>query len=169
VWTVTLAELLVAAGQVDEAMAYAERASASAAPTGNRHLVADTERLFAYIDAARGYYVAARARIAPRVADDRAKGAAWSLTAALALLALCTVALNENAYVVEEVVRQAVDAYRRVPHDEPATWWAIRSTEAFLRGQGRERLARELGHMLDLRLEAIARAFMDDEPITEQS
>jgi serine/threonine protein kinase len=169
VWLATLAELLVATGATEEAIVYAKALATAVGPTPNRHLGSDMERVLAAVDAGRGYYAAARARLLPRIDELRARESHWQLTSDLALIALCTVALQEDAYAIEVAVRAFVEAYVRVAHDEPYTWWAVRCTQAFLRGQGRERLAGELGDVLDARLATIAMAFDDDEPITEDA
>jgi len=164
----TLAELLIAVGQLEDATLETEKLVVLADQLGNRHIRSETERTVASLDAARGYFEAARARIMPRVAQLVARGDMWHLTADRALIALCTAALNNGEHV-EPAVRAFMGAYAKVPHDEACTWWAVRCTEAYLRGNGRGALAAELGGVLDARLEHIARAFDDAEPITEDA
>jgi hypothetical protein len=165
----TLAELLIATGELDEAALESAKAVAMAERMGDRHTRSDTQRTAALLDAARGYYAAARARISPRVSQFMSRGDKWHVTGDLAILALCSAALYEDPDEVDRTVRAFIAAYAFVPHDEPCTWWALRSAQAFLRGRGREGLAAELGSILDARLEHIARAFDDDEPITEDA
>jgi serine/threonine protein kinase len=168
----TLAELLVASGAVDEAVTEVNLLTTLALQTSDRHLTALSERTLASLDAGRGYYAAARARILPHVSQLISRGDTWHVTGDLALIALCEAALFEDANEVERATRAFIEAYAKVPHDEPYTWWAVRGTQAFLRGRRSERwerLAADLGRVLDARLEHIASAFEDDEPITEDA
>ncbi len=169
VGTATLAELLIASGKLDEAAVEVENLAALADKVGDRYVVADGERTLALLDAARGFYAAARARILPRVEQLRSRGDTWHLTGDLAVVALCSAAMGDSHDLVENAVHTFIDAYTKVPHDELCTWWTIRCTEALLRGKGHDALASELGHVLDVRLEQLAIAFSDDEPITEDA
>ncbi len=105
----------------------------------------------------------------PHAEQLQSRGDTWHVTADLALLALCEAALYEDPAEVERAVFAFVDSYAKVPHDEPCTWWSVRWAQAFLRQRGREDLVANLGDVLDARLEQIARAFDDDEPITEDA
>jgi serine/threonine protein kinase/tetratricopeptide (TPR) repeat protein len=161
----SLAELLIACGRVEEAASAVRAMMQIAQEVGDRHLTSDAERTAAVLDAARGYYTTARGRLEQRTAQLVARGDRWHLTADRAIVAMCAAAQGEPD--VETAVHDFIHAYNNVPHDEASTWWAIRSTQAFLRGHGQGALADELGRVLDDRLERIAAAFADDEPITE--
>jgi serine/threonine protein kinase len=163
----TLVELLIAAGELDQAAVSANHLAQVSNAVGDRYLASDTERVMAVLDAARGYFGAARARLTPRIAALVARNDDWHLTADLSVIALCAAAQNESVSDVTLAVQAVIRAYTKVPQDEPCTWWAIRSAEAYLRHGRHTALADELGAMLDVRLERIAQAFDDEEPITE--
>jgi serine/threonine protein kinase len=158
----TLAEFLIAHGDLAEAAAAVDRAHAIAQRMPDRHSRAYCEHTLAALDAARGYFAAARARIAPRLADLLVRGDKWHTTAERALMMLCSVALDQPREVEVEV-RAFIDAYEKVPHDEAFTWWAARATVARLRERNDDALADELASMLDARMARIARAFTGDE------
>ena len=158
----TLAELLLAHGDVAEAAEAVERGIAMSQRMHDRHSRNYFEHTIAALDAARGYFAAARARIVPRLTDLMSRGDKWHTTAERALLMLCSVALD-SPEATEEAVHEFIAAYRDVPHDEAFTWWSVRATVARLRERGDERLADELATMLDGRMARIARAFTADE------
>ena len=155
----TLAELLVANGELTEAAAAVERGTTLCQRMPDRHSRAYFEHTIAALDAARGYFAAARARILPRLSDLLARGDKWHTTSERAILMLCSAAQDSRAETVE-AVHAFISAYRDVPHDEAFTWWAVRATIARLRERGEEALADELASLLDNRMVRIARAFV---------
>ncbi|HEX4512271.1 MAG TPA: serine/threonine-protein kinase, partial [Polyangiaceae bacterium] len=156
----TLAELLISNGDLALAATAVERGSAMAAQMLDRHSRTYFEHTLAALDAARGYFAAARARIVPRLADLLSRGDKWHTTSERALLMLCAVALDPPAES-EAAVRAFIDAYTEVPHDEAFTWWSARATVARLRERKEDALADELSTLLDTRMARIARAFVD--------
>jgi serine/threonine protein kinase/tetratricopeptide (TPR) repeat protein len=165
----TLAEMQVAAGEVDDAAASFDHAIALGKGTADRYLKGDLEHARAAIAAARGHFAEARAISQAQLDNLRQRGDKWQSTAALALQLFCAAALGDPRAVVERAARDFVDAYAEVPHDEALTWWAIRSAESYLRRRGHHRCADEVAAVHDARLARIARAFDDAEPITEEA
>src|SRR5262249_7852662 len=76
----TLAELLLANGAVAEAAVSVERGNAMCQRMPDRHSRAYFEHTIASLDAARGYFAAARARVLPRLTDLLARGDKWHTT-----------------------------------------------------------------------------------------
>ena len=155
----TLTELALAAGQVGDGTAHVEAAEEMARRIGDRELMADVEHAHAMVDVARGYFAAARAREEPRFERLIARGDKWQATSSRALLLLCAAGLRDPPAQLERMTRELVASYVEVPHDEPFTWWAMRSAATQLRAAGHPALATELSAALDARLERIARAF----------
>jgi len=162
----TLAELQCAAGNVDAAVEAAERERAIAESFGDRLLRADVDRVASCIDAARGYYAAARAKTTARALEMTRRNDAWHVSAELALVLLCSAGLNDLD-VLERDARAFVDAYTKVPHDEAFTWFAVRAAQKHMINNGHLALAARVGQVLDARFAQIAAAFGDADPITE--
>ncbi len=163
----TLADTLIGAGEIEEATRSIAIMSKTLETVADRHLVADATRTLAALDAARGYYAAARARMTPHIAELVSRGDAWHATADRAVMLMCAAALGD-----EDVTKAAydfIDAYTAVAHDEPVTWWAVRCAASWLRGSGKDALARDVETVLDARMANIALAFDDVEPVTEDA
>jgi serine/threonine protein kinase len=153
----TLAELLLANGDVVEAAAALERGAAIGAGLHDRYSRIYLDHTYAALDAARGYFEASRARVIPRITELIARGDKWHTTSERALLMLCSVALDSRE-AFDEAVHAFISAYRDVAHDEAFTWWTVRATVARLRERTEDDLADELASLLDGRMVRIARA-----------
>jgi hypothetical protein len=163
----TLAELLLANGQIAEATAYVEHGAAIGEKMPDRWMQRYFEHTLAALDAARGYFTAARARSAPRLEELVARGDKWHSTSELAILLLCSSALDEGEELAK-TARAFIDAYSAVPHDEAFTWWAVRNAVTRMRQKGELDLADEVAAVLDARMVRIARAFEEEPPPTTE-
>ncbi|HEY1953966.1 MAG TPA: protein kinase, partial [Polyangiaceae bacterium] len=158
----TLADLHIACGAIPSAVAVAERANAMTDELADRFLSSELGFTLASLDAARGYYAAARVRVLHRMEELGARDDKWSLTRARATLLLCDAAAGVSPAGIEQRARELVASFAAVPHDEPVTWWMIREAAGFLRKAGHDALAADVSGVLDARLEKIARAFKED-------
>jgi serine/threonine-protein kinase len=163
----TLAEIQCATGRVDDAVKSAALQRELIDSISDRLLKSDAERVESVILAARGYFEAARAQTMSRLEETLGSNDTWHVTAETALLLLCVAGAND----VKAIDAQAdafVEAYKRVAHDEPFTWYCVRASQAYLRGSGRDAIADRIGAVLDARLAHIEAAFTEDEPITHR-
>jgi hypothetical protein len=154
-------------GRIDDAVKSYEMQRAIVDSLDDRLLREDLDRVAAVIDAARGYYAAARAKTLVRLEETFRRNDPWHLTSELALMLMCSAGLNERD-AIDADSRAFIAAYKNVAHDEAFTWFAVRTAQKHLRANGLDEIANRVGTVLDERQKKIAAAFEDSEPITDR-
>ncbi len=154
----TIAELLLASGRLDEVPAVVARIEALLHEIHDPHLALDVDDVHMHVAVVRGDYATAEPQLAERAARLAAIDDRWRVTSTLAFHAVCVAAVGTSEDAAG-AARRFLEAYARVHHDEPLTFWAMRKLEALLRERGVTGVAGEVASLLRRREEEIRRAF----------
>jgi serine/threonine protein kinase/tetratricopeptide (TPR) repeat protein len=163
----TVAELLIVQGSLEEASKTLLGAIKLGEELGDPTMASLQAVALAALDERSGRHDVAVARLRPLLAELVRRDDRWRVSGVRAILLAAVAASSTDAAAIERETRDFVEAYAAVPHDEAITWSFARDAEARLRERGYEELAAQVRQVLDARQAHIARAFDDEEPVTE--
>ncbi len=148
-----IADLLVALGRADEAIAICDAVLAEAKAERDRDNVTAATEQRAQMELLLGRGAAVRDYLEQRVAEHEASSDAWRLAGALPYTTLAALEAGEDDASIERRVRRLLGVFRNAPHEGPCSVEAIRRVALALEERGSFVLAREVDRLLEERAE----------------